>query len=79
MFQRQRALGRERSRTPRLGHPFFESLRSEQIICRAISYQAFIQSAAAAVEDGEPATTWRELGAWVDRKIAATTLGSANL
>jgi hypothetical protein len=49
---------------------FCDSLRRDRIVCRAVSYQMFIQHALAAVASGEPGRTWGELGAWIDGKIA---------
>lgn len=49
---------------------FTQSLRPQQIVCRAVSYQAFIDLAIRTVEDaGEASSLWRELGAWIDRKL----------
>ena len=49
---------------------FRASLRQDQIVCRAVSYQALIRSALAAVPAGESDATWRELGTWIDKKVA---------
>jgi hypothetical protein len=50
---------------------FTQSLRPWEIVCRAVSYQALINLAILAVDDGgEASTLWRELGSWIDRKIA---------
>ena len=49
---------------------FLASLRQDQIVCRAVSYQALIRSALAAVPAGESNTKWRELSSWIERKIA---------
>ena len=49
---------------------FGASLRQDQIVCRAVSYQAFLRTALAAVPAGESNTKWRELSSWIERKIA---------